>query len=56
MSLSEPDLAGRDNGISDDGSHVHHAPFDGMGAQLFPGGLATTNPQHFIVASGPANP
>jgi hypothetical protein len=27
-----------------------------MGAQLFPGGLATTTPQHFVVASGPANP
>src|SRR5689334_14765917 len=27
-----------------------------MGAQLFPGGLATTTPQHFTVASGPANP
>jgi hypothetical protein len=56
MSLSALDLAGRDNGISDGGSHVHHAPFDGMGAQLFPGGLATTTPQHFIVAFGPANP
>src|SRR4051812_23021353 len=56
MSLPAPDLAGRDNGTSDDGSHVHHAPFDGIGTQLFPGGLATTTPQHFVVASGPTNP
>src|SRR4051812_39649171 len=28
----------------------------GIGAQLFPGGLATTTPQHFIVAFDPANP
>src|SRR3954469_18759308 len=28
----------------------------GSAAQLFPGGLATTTPQHFIVAFDPANP
>jgi len=29
-------------------------PFDGVGAQLCPCNLATTTPQAFIVASGPA--
>jgi hypothetical protein len=48
--------AGRREGRSQGGSHVHHRPFDGTGAQLFPGGLATTTPQHFIVASGSVNP
>jgi len=49
-------LAGRRVGGPDGGSHVHHQPFDGIGAQLFPCSLATTTPQTFIVASGPANP
>ncbi|HEX6757390.1 MAG TPA: hypothetical protein VF086_03105 [Propionibacteriaceae bacterium] len=56
MRLPEPGQAGRTHGRFDDGSHVHHTPLDGMGAQLFPGGLATTTPQHFVLASGPANP
>ena len=56
MRLPEAGQAGRTHGRFDDGSHVHHTPLDGMGAQLFPGGLATTTPQHFVVASGPANP
>ena len=56
MRLPEAGPAGLTHGRFDDGSHVHHAPLDGMGAQLFPGGLATTTPQHFVVASGPANP
>ena len=51
MRLPEAGQAGRTHGRFDDGSHVH-----GMGAQLFPGGLATTTPQHFVVAFGPANP
>jgi len=33
------------------GSHVHHAPFDGIGVQLFPCSLATATPQLFAVAS-----
>jgi len=56
MRLSATGLADRNRGRLVDGSHVHHSPLDGMDAQLFPGGLATTTPQHFIVASGPANP
>jgi hypothetical protein len=56
MRRSAAGLAGRARGCLVDGSHVHHAPLDGMGAQLFPGGLATTTPQHFVMASGPANP
>jgi hypothetical protein len=56
MRLPAAGPAGRTHGCLVDGSHVHHAPLDGMGAQLFPGGLATTTPQHFAMASGPANP
>ncbi len=37
-----------------DGSHVHHQPVDGLGAQLFPCSLATGTPQSFPVASWPA--
>ena len=33
------------------GSHVHHRPVDGGGAQLFPCSLATGTPQAFPVAS-----
>ena len=43
--------AGRDHR---DGTHVHREPFDGVGAQLYPCGLATPTPQHFSVASLPA--
>jgi hypothetical protein len=44
-------LDGRWGGRSQDGSHVHHQPVDGVGAQLFPGSLATGTPQTFPVAS-----
>ena len=37
-----------------DGSHVHHEPVDGVGAQLCPCSLATSTPQAFLVASWPA--
>jgi len=47
-------LAGRREGRSHGGSHVHHEPVDGIGAQLFPGSLATGTPQPFPVASQPA--
>ena len=36
-----------------DGSHVHHVPIDGVGAQLFPCSIATSTPQTFLVASPP---
>ena len=42
-------------GDPESGSHVHHAPVDGGGAQLFPCSLATGTPQAFPVASGPAD-
>jgi hypothetical protein len=48
-------LAGRRGGQPRGGSHVHHAPVDGGGAQLFPGSLATATPQTFTVASRPTN-
>jgi hypothetical protein len=38
-------LAGRREGRSQGGSHVHHEPVDGIGVQLFPGSLATGTPQ-----------
>jgi hypothetical protein len=47
-------LAGRRGGQSQDGSHVHHAPVDGGGAQLCSCSLATGTPQAFPVASPPA--
>ena len=47
-------LGSRRGGRSQDGSHVHHQPVDGVGAQLFPGSLATGTPQTFPVASWPA--
>jgi hypothetical protein len=47
-------LASRWGGRSQNGSHVHHQPVDGVGAQLFPGSLATGTPQPFPVASWPA--
>lgn len=40
------------DGREPDGSHVHHVPIDGGSAQLFPGSLATSTPQPFLVASG----
>ena len=43
-------LAGRRGGRPRDGSHVHHAPVDGGGAQLCPCSLATATPQAFAVA------
>src|SRR3954453_9622229 len=36
-----------------DGSHVHHASIDGIGAQLFPCSIATTPPPPFLVSSPP---
>ena len=44
---------GRRGGRPRNGSHVHHAPVDGGGAQLCPGSLATPTPQTFGVASPP---
>jgi len=35
----------------DDSSHVHHAPVGELGAQLFPGSLATSTSQAFLVAT-----
>jgi hypothetical protein len=32
------------------GSHVHCDPLSGLGARLYPGGLATPTPQSFSVA------
>ncbi len=51
--LPATDPNGRWEGGSRDGSHVHHEPFDGIGAQLFPCSLATGTPQTFPVASMP---
>src|SRR5215211_6520771 len=48
-------LAGRWEGRPREGSRVHHAPVGGGGAQLFPCSLATSTPQPFLVASGPAD-
>lgn len=45
-----PPDAGTD-GQDRDGSHVHHAPIDRGSVQLFPGSLATSTPQAFLVAS-----
>ena len=47
-------LAGRRGGRSRSGSHVHHDPISGGGAQLCPCSIATSTPQAFLVASGPA--
>ena len=44
-------LAVRWGGQPQGGSHVHHQPVDGAGAQLFPCNLATPTPQAFGVAS-----
>jgi hypothetical protein len=56
VGLPATGLVDRRVGRSKDGSHVHHVPFDGVGAQLFPCNLATVTPQAFTVASKPANP
>src|SRR6266545_4154031 len=48
-------LAGQWEGRPREGSRVHHAPVGGGGAQLFPCSLATSTPQPFLVASGPAD-
>jgi hypothetical protein len=45
--------AGRWKGQPRAGSHVPHVPVDGGGAQLFPGSLATSTPQSFLVAFWP---
>jgi hypothetical protein len=37
-----------------EGSHVHYVPVDRIGAQLYPGSIATPTPQAFGVASQPA--
>jgi hypothetical protein len=47
-------LAARREGRPGKGSHVHHQPVGGVGAQLFPGSLATPTPQTFSVASYPS--
>jgi hypothetical protein len=44
-------LAGQRGGRPWESSHVHHQPVDEGGAQLFPGSLATSTPQAFLVAS-----
>ena len=44
----------RRGGRPRDGSHVHHVPLDGVGAQLCPCSLATSTPQAFLVASSSA--
>jgi hypothetical protein len=43
----------RRDGRHRDGSHVHHASIDGIGAQLFPCSIATSTPQTFLAASPP---
>jgi hypothetical protein len=44
---------GRRRGQPQDGSHVHHEPVSGLGAQLCPCSIATPTPQAFSVASRP---
>lgn len=41
----------RSDGRNRDGSHVHCVPIDEGSAQLFPGSLATSTPQAFLVTS-----
>ncbi len=38
-----------------DGSHVHQQPIGQVGAQLYPGSLATPTPQAFSVAPSPTS-
>ena len=49
------DLAGRRSGGFMEVPTFDTRPVGGVGAQLFPGGLATSTPQAFLVASGPAH-
>jgi hypothetical protein len=49
--LPGTDLAGRCGGRPGRVPTFTTNPIDGIGAQLFPDGLATTTPQHFTVAS-----
>lgn len=49
-SLTAVLLAAGSDGRDQDGSHVHCVPIDGGSAQLFPGSLATSTPQAFLVA------
>jgi hypothetical protein len=49
--LPATDLVGQQVGGPGSGSHVHHQPFDGIGAQLFPCSLVTATPQAFTVTS-----
>lgn len=51
VDLPATTLAVQQGGRSQGGSHVHHQPVDGVGAQLFPCNLATSTPQAFLVAS-----
>jgi hypothetical protein len=53
VDLPAATLAGRRGGQPQDGSHVHHEPVSGLGAQLCPCSIATPTPQAFSVASGP---
>jgi hypothetical protein len=41
-------------GVVQDSSRVHQKPIDQLGIQLYPGSLATSTPQAFLVASPPA--
>jgi hypothetical protein len=50
-SLPAAALAARPDGRPRGGSHVHHVPIDGGGAQLFPGSLAVSTPQSFLTTS-----
>lgn len=50
-SLPAAALAARSDGRPQGGSHVPHVSIGGVGTQLFPGSLATSTPQAFLVAS-----
>jgi hypothetical protein len=47
--LAASALEVRADGRPRSGSHVHHGPIGGGGAQLFPGSMATPTPQTFGV-------
>jgi hypothetical protein len=49
------DLVGRRAGDSAEVPTFVTRPVGGVGAQLFPGGLATSTPQAFLVASRPVH-
>jgi hypothetical protein len=53
VDLPAATLAGWRGGQPQGGSHVHHEPVSGLGAQLCPCSIATPTPQAFSVASGP---